>query len=59
MYYFFLFFRYVSSIDNEVDLTEYMKTLIDFNNSEHKNFFSEFIRLKFPIKGHVHFFINV
>lgn len=43
--------KYVSSIDNEVDLTEYMKTLIDFNNSEHKNFFSEFIRLKFPIKG--------
>ncbi|CAG5029947.1 unnamed protein product [Parnassius apollo] len=43
--------KYVNSIENESDLNEYMKTLLDFDNSQHKSFFVELCKKKFPNKG--------
>ncbi|XP_068620300.1 activating signal cointegrator 1 [Battus philenor] len=43
--------KYIQSIDNESDLNEYMKTLLDFDNSQHKSFFLELCKKKFPSKG--------
>ncbi|CAF4914770.1 unnamed protein product [Pieris macdunnoughi] len=42
---------YVLSMENEADITEYMKTLINFENPEHKSFFRELCNRKFPSKG--------
>lgn len=43
--------RYISSIENENDLNEYLKTLLDFDNSQHKNFYLELTKKKFPNRG--------
>ncbi|CAH2042631.1 unnamed protein product, partial [Iphiclides podalirius] len=43
--------KYINSIENEDDLNEYMKTLLDFDNSQHKSFFLEICKRKFPNKG--------
>ncbi|CAG4947870.1 unnamed protein product [Colias eurytheme] len=43
--------KYVLSIENQADLNEYMKTLIDFDNSQHKTFFDELCKRKFPTKA--------
>ncbi|KAM3956674.1 activating signal cointegrator 1 [Aphomia sociella] len=43
--------QYIQSIENETDLNEYMKTLLDFDNLQHKNFFLELSKKKFPSKG--------
>ncbi|XP_046970213.1 activating signal cointegrator 1 [Vanessa cardui] len=43
--------KYILSIENEKDLNEYLKTLLDFENSQHKNFYLELIKKKFPSKG--------
>ncbi|XP_072942428.1 activating signal cointegrator 1 [Epargyreus clarus] len=43
--------KYIQSIENERDLNEYMKTLLDFDNPQHKNFFLELSKRKFPNKG--------
>lgn len=43
--------QYLLSIENECDLNEYMKTLVDFDNSQHKNFFIELCKKKFPSRG--------
>ncbi|CAG9795540.1 unnamed protein product [Diatraea saccharalis] len=42
---------YVLSIENEDDLKEYLKTLLDFDNPQHKNFVSELSKRKFPSRG--------
>ncbi|XP_075981685.1 activating signal cointegrator 1 [Anticarsia gemmatalis] len=42
---------YLLSIENEPDLNEYMKTLLDFDNSQHKNFFLELCKKRFPSRG--------
>ncbi|CAB3242411.1 unnamed protein product [Arctia plantaginis] len=42
---------YLLSIENETDLNEYMKTLLDFDNSQHKSFFLELCKRKFLTKG--------
>lgn len=39
------------SIENEADLNEYMKTLLDFDNAQHKNFFLELVKKKSPSIG--------
>ncbi|XP_050352168.1 activating signal cointegrator 1 [Nymphalis io] len=43
--------KYILSIENENDLNEYLKTLLNFENSQHKNFYLELIKKKFPSKG--------
>ncbi|CAH0590071.1 unnamed protein product [Chrysodeixis includens] len=43
--------QYVMSIENENDLNEYMKTLLDFDNSQHKGFFLELCKRKYTGKG--------
>ncbi|XP_013193492.1 activating signal cointegrator 1 [Amyelois transitella] len=43
--------EYILSIENENDLKEYMKTLLDFDNPHHKTFFLELAKRKFPGKG--------
>ncbi|KOB77357.1 putative regulation of transcription [Operophtera brumata] len=43
--------QYILSIHNEGDLNEYMKTLLDFDNNQHRNFFLELTKRKFPSKG--------
>ncbi|KAJ8718082.1 hypothetical protein PYW07_006012 [Mythimna separata] len=43
--------QYILSIQSEGDLNEYMKTLLDFDNSQHKGFFLELCKKKFPGKG--------
>ncbi|KPJ03219.1 Activating signal cointegrator 1 [Papilio xuthus] len=43
--------NYINSIENENDLNEYMKTLLDFDNSQHKSFFLELCKKKFPNRG--------
>lgn len=42
---------YLLSIENETDLHEYMKTLIDFDNLQHKSFFLELCKKRFPSRG--------
>ncbi|XP_028172887.1 activating signal cointegrator 1 [Ostrinia furnacalis] len=42
---------YVLSIENEGDLNEYLKTLLDFENPQHKNFVSELVKRKFPSRA--------
>ncbi|XP_073953304.1 activating signal cointegrator 1 [Choristoneura fumiferana] len=43
--------QYILAIQNENDLNEYMRTLLDFDNQQHKNFFLELSKRKFPGKG--------
>ncbi|CAG9133972.1 unnamed protein product [Plutella xylostella] len=43
--------NYILDIKNEGDLNEYMKTLLDFDNPQHKNFYLELSRRKFSNKG--------
>ncbi|XP_045777560.1 activating signal cointegrator 1 [Maniola jurtina] len=43
--------KYILSIENEKDLNEYLKTLLDFDNSQHKNFYLELTKRKFPNRG--------
>ncbi|XP_023947876.1 activating signal cointegrator 1 [Bicyclus anynana] len=43
--------KYILSIQNEKDLNEYLKTLLDFDNSQHKNFYLELTKKLFPNKG--------
>lgn len=45
------------SIESENDLNEYMKTLLDFDNSQHKGFFLELCKKKFPSRGNLPIFI--
>lgn len=45
------FFRYVMSTQNEKELHDHLNTLLDFDNPQHKNFFLELSRRKFPPKG--------
>ncbi|XP_063229432.1 activating signal cointegrator 1 [Bacillus rossius redtenbacheri] len=35
--------RYILAIENVRDLEDYLKTLLDFNNSQHRRFFSELL----------------
>lgn len=46
------------SIESENDLNEYMKTLLDFDNSQHKGFFLELCKKKFPSRGNLPTLIN-
>ncbi|XP_026320774.1 activating signal cointegrator 1 [Hyposmocoma kahamanoa] len=43
--------KYITEIKRESDFNEYMKTLLDFSNQQHKSFFIELSRKKFPSKG--------
>ncbi|CAH0713138.1 unnamed protein product, partial [Brenthis ino] len=43
--------KYIMSIQNEEELNDYLKTLLDFDNSQHKNFYFELTKKKFPNKG--------
>ncbi|KAH9635853.1 hypothetical protein HF086_002413 [Spodoptera exigua] len=43
--------KYIMSIESENDLNEYMKTLLDFDNSQHKGFFLELCKKKFPSRA--------
>ncbi|XP_026763213.2 activating signal cointegrator 1 [Galleria mellonella] len=43
--------QYILSIENETDLNEYMKTLLDFDNTQHKKFFLELAKKKFVPRG--------
>ncbi|XP_045452499.1 activating signal cointegrator 1 [Melitaea cinxia] len=43
--------KYILSINNENDLNEYLKTLLDFDNSQHKNFYLELVKKKFPLRA--------
>ncbi|XP_077300872.1 activating signal cointegrator 1 [Arctopsyche grandis] len=38
--------QYILAIDNGRDLEEYLKTLLDFENSQHRNFVSELLQRK-------------
>ncbi|CAG9563779.1 unnamed protein product [Danaus chrysippus] len=39
--------KYILSIEKESDLNDYLRTLLDFDNSQHKNFYLELIKKKF------------
>lgn len=52
----FLISRYITEIKSEADFNEYMKTLLDFSNQQHKSFFIELLRKKFPSKGNLQLF---
>lgn len=43
--------QFILSIQNEKDLKDHMSTLLDFDNPQHKNFFLELSKRKFPSKG--------
>nr|XP_049700890.1 activating signal cointegrator 1 [Helicoverpa armigera] len=43
--------KYILSIESEKDLNEYMKTLLDFDNPQHKGFFLELCKKKFPSRA--------
>ncbi|XP_037295269.1 activating signal cointegrator 1-like [Manduca sexta] len=43
--------QFIMSIENENDLNEYLKTLLDFDNTQHKNFCLELVKKKFPQRG--------
>ncbi|XP_059059608.1 activating signal cointegrator 1 [Achroia grisella] len=43
--------QHILSIENEVDLNDYMKTLLDFDNPQHRNFFLELSKKIFSSKG--------
>lgn len=43
--------KYVMSTQNEAELHDHMNTLLDFKNPQHKNFFFELSRRKFPPRG--------
>ncbi|KAL0820181.1 hypothetical protein ABMA28_006106 [Loxostege sticticalis] len=43
--------RYILSIENEGDLNEYLKTLLDYENPHHKTFVAELVNRKFPSRG--------
>ncbi|KAJ0173968.1 hypothetical protein K1T71_010114 [Dendrolimus kikuchii] len=42
---------YVMSTHNETELHDHMNTLLDFDNPQHKNFYLELSRRKFPPRG--------
>lgn len=43
---FFSHSRYISTIENDRDLEDYLKTLLDVNNSKHRAFIEKFKILK-------------
>ncbi|KAL4703102.1 hypothetical protein ACJJTC_018139 [Scirpophaga incertulas] len=43
--------QYILSIETENDLYKYLKTLLDFDNPQHKNYVLELAKRKFPQKG--------
>ncbi|XP_061384314.1 activating signal cointegrator 1 [Danaus plexippus] len=43
--------KYILSIEKESDLNDYLRTLLNFDNSQHKNFYLELIKKKFSNRG--------
>ncbi|KAJ2948373.1 hypothetical protein O0L34_g7610 [Tuta absoluta] len=43
--------KYIMGIDKEPDFNDYMKTLLDFDNPQHRSFFMELVKKKFPPRG--------